>query len=223
MMNTMLLYTDTTTDHSFGKHRPPPFRYRARTVTLVALLLGAILLRCASDSGSTTQSIVSFEDLFDLASELTQHHAEGRASPGMFADTFSMPVSRIDEGKKPAVHHGHLVGDTTVDKHHLIEFKVLCCVVAAYDTMNDKQNERKYGQAASLFGMLASEVCRVLLAATHIGDGTDTNVVAAHWRLLGNNEVEPQLYALAFPDESGDARAIGDAKSAVEAAFSVPE
>jgi hypothetical protein len=90
--------------------------------------------------------------------------------------------------------------------------------------MNDKQNARKYGQAATLFGMLASEVCRVLLTATHIEDGTDTNVVAAHWRLLGNNHVKPQLYALAFPDENQeDSSAIGDAKSAVEAAFSVPE
>ncbi|NDC41740.1 MAG: hypothetical protein EBZ77_09355 [Chitinophagia bacterium] len=154
-------------------------------------------------------------------------------------DTYAMPeVTAHDDAEPKLPKFEYLALIANHPKPKMVEYRVMCCLVAVYAAMVAGTGS----DHAGLFGLLASDICRALLVATHPpGHDTDIDphVVAMHWYLRGNHDiytaarVQNTNMAIGATDDDRDFEADKDkgrrevealvfnSKSMLDAAFSI--
>jgi hypothetical protein len=205
-----MLYTDQGTE--FGRMRRK-YREQASTkmMALLTFVTCAVLLLCASysndskDSTDSTDSmesndtsavatVVPFTALFARTVELSDAVKTERENAAVQAETNTYVMPGVTEGREsPTFQYTALVGERGNDQtdHKMrVEYTVMRCLLAVYAKMIEPGNERMHDHAG-LFGLLASDVCRSLLAGTHPEDieNTKTEVIAMHWYLRGKHDL----------------------------------
>jgi hypothetical protein len=211
-----MLYTDQGTE--FGREMRRKYREQASTkmMALLTFVTCAVLLLCASysnastgstDSGSTgstdsmdandtsaVATVVPFTALFARTVELSDAVKTERENAAVQAETNTYVMPDVTKGhKSPTFQYTALVGERGNDQtdHKMrVEYTVMRCLLAVYAKMIEPGNERMHDHAG-LFGLLASDVCRSLLAGTHPEDieNTKTEVIAMHWYLRGKHDL----------------------------------
>lgn len=214
-----MLYTDQGTE--FGREMRRKYREQASTkmMALLTFVTCAVLLLCASysndskdstGSGSTgstvstdsmdandtsaVATVVPFTALFARTVELSDAVKTEREKAAVQAETNTYVMPDVTKGhKSPTFQYIALVGERGNDQtdHKMrVEYTVMRCLLAVYAKMIEPGNERMHDHAG-LFGLLASDVCRSLLAGTHPDDieNTKTEVIAMHWYLRGKHDL----------------------------------
>jgi hypothetical protein len=208
-----MLYTDQGTE--FGREMRRKYREQASTkmMALLTFVTCAVLLLCASysndskdstGSGSTDSTdstdtsavatVVPFTALFARTVELSDAVKTERENAAVQAETNTYAMPDVTKGhKSPTFQYTALVGERGNDQtdHKMrVEYTVMRCLLAVYAKMIEPGNERMHDHAG-LFGLLASDVCRSLLAGTHPDDieNTKTEVIAMHWYLRGKHDL----------------------------------
>ena len=208
-----MLYTDQGTE--FGREMQRKYREQASTkmMALLTFVTCAVLLLCASysngptGSGSTVSTdstdsnetsavatVVPFTALFARTVELSDVVKTERENAAVQAETNTYVMPDVTKGhKSPTFQYTALVGERGNDQtdHKMrVEYTVMRCLLAVYAKMIEPGNERMHDHAG-LFGLLASDVCRSLLAGTHPDDieNTKTEVIAMHWYLRGKHDL----------------------------------
>jgi hypothetical protein len=208
-----MLYTDQGTE--FGREMRRKYREQASTkmMALLTFVTCAVLLLCASyssdskDSTGSTNSdsmesndtsavatVVPFTALFARTVELSNAVETERENAAVQAETNTYVMPDVTKGhKSPTFQYTALVGERGNDQtdHKMrVEYTVMRCLLAVYAKMIEPGNERMHDHAG-LFGLLASDVCRSLLAGTHPDDieNTKTEVIAMHWYLRGKHDL----------------------------------
>ena len=211
-----MLYTDQGTE--FGREMRRKYREQASTkmMALLTFVTCAVLLLCASysnastgstDSGSTgstdsmdandtsaVATVVPFTALFARTVELSDAVKTERENAAVQAETNTYVMPGVTEGREsPTFQYTALVGERgndQTDRKMRVEYTVMRCLLAVYAKMIEPGNERMHDHAG-LFGLLASDVCRSLLAGTHPDDieNTKTEVIAMHWYLRGKHDL----------------------------------
>jgi hypothetical protein len=123
--------------------------------------------------------------------------------------------------KSPTFQYTALVGERGNDQtdHKMrVEYTVMRCLLAVYAKMIEPGNERMHDHAG-LFGLLASDVCRSLLAGTHPQDieNTKTEVIAMHWYLRGKHDLYAATKAAIEKNAVGAFEAFGSAEEDYDA------
>ena len=235
--------------------------------TILALVASSVLLLCASDAASTaslgsastaslgsasdaasadsepreTKHVVLFTELLTRTIALAPHVQNERATAKRQeeTDTYAMPeVTAHDDAEPELPKFEYLALIANHPKPKMVEYRVMCCLVAVYAAMVAGTGS----DHAGLFGLLASDICRALLVATHPpGHDTeiDPHVVAMHWYLRGNHDiytaarVQNTNMAIGATDDDSDGEADKDkgrravealvfnSKSMLDAAFSI--
>jgi len=180
---------------------------------LLTFVTCAVLLLCASYSNASTDStdsvstdsmdsndtsavatVVPFTALFARTVELSDEVKTERGNAAVQAETNTYAMPDVTKGSKsPTFQYTALVGERGNDQtdHKMrVEYTVMRCLLAVYAKMIEPGNERMHDHAG-LFGLLASDVCRSLLAGTHPDDieNTKTEVIAMHWYLRGKHDL----------------------------------
>ena len=203
-----MLYTDQGTE--FGREMQRKYREQASTkmMALLTFVTCAVLLLCASYSNGPTGStdsmdandtsavatVVPFTALFARTVELSDVVKTERENAAVQAETNTYVMPGVTEGhESPTFQYTALVGERGNDQtdHKMrVEYTVMRCLLAVYAKMIEPGNERMHDHAG-LFGLLASDVCRSLLAGTHPDDieNTKTEVIAMHWYLRGKHDL----------------------------------
>jgi hypothetical protein len=208
-----MLYTDQGTE--FGREMRRKYREQASTkmMALLTFVTCAVLLLCASYSNGPTGStdsvstdsmesndtsavatVVPFTALFARTVELSDAVKTERGKAAVQAETNTYVMPGVTEGREsPKFQYTALVGERGNDQtdHKMrVEYTVMRCLLAVYAKMIEPGNERMHDHAG-LFGLLASDVCRSLLAGTHPDDidNTKTEVIAMHWYLRGKHDL----------------------------------
>jgi hypothetical protein len=211
-----MLYTDQGTE--FGREMRRKYREQASTkmMALLTFVTCAVLLLCASysngptgptDSVSTDSTdsmdandtsavatVVPFTALFARTVELSDAVKTERENAAVQAETNTYVMPDVTKGREsPTFQYTALVGERgndQTDRKMRVEYTVMRCLLAVYAKMIEPGNERMHDQAG-LFGLLASDVCRSLLAGTHPEDieNTKTEVIAMHWYLRGKHDL----------------------------------
>jgi len=235
--------------------------------TILALVASSVLLLCASDAASSastaslgsasmastastdstdsepreTKHVVLFTELLTRTIALAPHVQNERATAKRQeeTDTYAMPeVTAHDDAEPELPKFEYLALIANHPKPKMVEYRVMCCLVAVYAAMVAGTGS----DHAGLFGLLASDICRALLVATHPpGHDTeiDPHVVAMHWYLRGNHDiytaarVQNTNMAIGATDDDDDGEAYKDkgrrevealvfnSKSMLDAAFSI--
>ena len=206
-----MLYTDQGTE--FGREMRRKYREQASTkmMALLTFVTCAVLLLCASysndskDSTDSTDSmdandtsavatVVPFTALFARTVELSDAVKTERENAAVQAETNTYVMPDVTKGREsPTFQYTALVGERgndQTDRKMRVEYTVMRCLLAVYAKMIEPGNERMHDHAG-LFGLLASDVCRSLLAGTHPEDieNTKTEVIAMHWYLRGKHDL----------------------------------
>jgi hypothetical protein len=209
-----MLYTDQGTE--FGREMRRKYREQASTkmMALLTFVTCAVLLLCASysndskgstDSTGSTDSmesndtsavatVVPFTALFARTVELSDAVKTERENAAVQAETNTYVMPDVTKGREsPTFQYTALVGERgndQTDRKMRVEYTVMRCLLAVYAKMIEPGNERMHDHAG-LFGLLASDVCRSLLAGTHPEDieNTKTEVIAMHWYLRGKHDL----------------------------------
>jgi hypothetical protein len=211
-----MLYTDQGTE--FGREMRRKYREQASTkmMALLTFVTCAVLLLCASysngptgptDSVSTDSTdsmdandtsavatVVPFTALFARTVELSDAVKTERENAAVQAETNTYVMPDVTKGREsPTFQYTALVGERgndQTDRKMRVEYTVMRCLLAVYAKMIEPGNERMHDHAG-LFGLLASDVCRSLLAGTHPEDieNTKTEVIAMHWYLRGKHDL----------------------------------
>ena len=203
-----MLYTDQGTE--FGREMRHKYREQASTkmMALLTFVTCAVLLLCASYSNGPTVSadsmdandtsavatVVPFTALFARTVELSDAVKTERENAAVQAETNTYVMPDVTKGhKSPTFQYTALVGERgndQTDRKMRVEYTVMRCLLAVYAKMIEPGNERMHDHAG-LFGLLASDVCRSLLAGTHPDDieNTKTEVIAMHWYLRGKHDL----------------------------------
>ena len=211
-----MLYTDQGTE--FGREMRRKYREQASTkmMALLTFVTCAVLLLCASYSNASTGStgsgstgstdsmesndtsavatVVPFTALFARTVELSDAVKTERENAAVQAETNTYVMPDVTKGhKSPTFQYTALVGERgndQTDRKMRVEYTVMRCLLAVYAKMIEPGNERMHDHAG-LFGLLASDVCRSLLAGTHPEDieNTKTEVIAMHWYLRGKHDL----------------------------------
>jgi hypothetical protein len=208
-----MLYTDQGTE--FGREMRRKYREQASTkmMALLTFVTCAVLLLCASYSSASNDStgsgstdsmdandtsavatVVPFTALFARTVELSDAVKTERENAAVQAETNTYVMPGVTKGhKSPTFQYTALVGERGNDQtdHKMrVEYTVMRCLLAVYAKMIEPGNERMHDHAG-LFGLLASDVCRSLLAGTHPDDieNTKTEVIAMHWYLRGKHDL----------------------------------
>jgi hypothetical protein len=205
-----MLYTDQGTE--FGREMRRKYREQASTkmMALLTFVTCAVLLLCASYSNdpkdstnsdsmdandtSAVATVVPFTALFARTVELSDAVKTEREKAAVQAETNTYVMPDVTKGhKSPTFQYIALVGERGNDQtdHKMrVEYTVMRCLLAVYAKMIEPGNERMHDHAG-LFGLLASDVCRSLLAGTHPDDieNTKTEVIAMHWYLRGKHDL----------------------------------
>ena len=256
-----MLYTDQGTE--FGREMRRKYREQASTkmMALLTFVTCAVLLLCASysndskDSTDSTDSmdsndtsavatVVPFTALFARTVELSDAVKTERENAAVQAETNTYVMPDVTKGhKSPTFQYTALVGERGNDQtdHKMrVEYTVMRCLLAVYAKMIEPGNERMHDHAG-LFGLLASDVCRSLLAGTHPDDieNTKTEVIAMHWYLRGKHDLyaatkaaieKNAVEAVVSDEEDYDATAkrkrnmeamLAESKGFLDAAFSL--
>jgi hypothetical protein len=147
-----------------------------------------------SNDTSAVATVVPFTELFARTVELSDAVKTERGKAAVQAETNTYVLPGVTEGREsPTFQYTALVGERGNDQtdHKMrVEYTVMRCLLAVYAKMIEPGNERMHDQAG-LFGLLASDVCRSLLAGTHPEDieNTKTEVIAMHWYLRGKHDL----------------------------------